>query len=193
MSNIPTPEVLLTCIQNLLAAIPQEIDNYSKLPKAGPGPVKHLLLNFTNNYIIKSLIGTPPPQRGNPSQVDHAAELVTIKDTLKQLSKAVNGLQSKANPSAQQKPPQGLPAANPSPTTYSAIAGSRPKNVSIILDLAQTKSVHVFRPRPTEVCGLINDALSASPHQQVRIAAVRWTAKGNLVVTGGPNVTLHQL
>ena len=47
MSNIPTPEVLLTCIQNLLAAIPQEIDNYSKLPKAGPGPVKHLLLNLS--------------------------------------------------------------------------------------------------------------------------------------------------
>ena len=100
MSNIPTPEVLLTCIQNLLAVIPQEIDNYSKLPKAGPGPVKHLLLNFTNNHIIKSFISAPPPQRGNPSQADHAAELATIKDTLKQLSKAVNGLQNKANPSA---------------------------------------------------------------------------------------------
>jgi hypothetical protein len=173
MSNIPTPKVLLTCIRNLLAAILQEINNYSKLPKAGPGPVKHLLLNFTNNHIIKSLIGAPPPQWGNPSQVDHAAELATIKDTLKQLSKAVNVLQSKANPSAQQKPPQGLPAANPSPTTYSAIARSRPKNVSIILDLAKTKSVHAFRPRPTEVCGLINNALLASPHQQVRIAAIR--------------------
>ena len=43
------------------------------------------------------------------------------------------------------------------------------------------------------MCGLINDALSASLHQQVRITTVRWTAKGNLVVTGGPNVTLHQL
>jgi hypothetical protein len=61
MSNIPMPEVLLTRIQNLLAAIPQKINNYSKLPKAGPGPVKHLLLNFTNNHIIKSLIGAPPP------------------------------------------------------------------------------------------------------------------------------------
>ena len=43
------------------------------------------------------------------------------------------------------------------------------------------------------MCGLINDALSASPHQQVHITAIRWTAKGNLVVTGGPNVMLHQL
>ena len=60
MSNISTPENILNCIQNLLAVILQEIDNYSKLLKASPGPVKHLLLNFTNNH-IKSLIGAPPP------------------------------------------------------------------------------------------------------------------------------------
>jgi len=89
MSNIPMPEALLNCIQNLLSAIPQEINNYSKLPKAGPGPVKHLLLNFTNNHIIKSLISAPSPHKGNNSLVDHASELTTIKDTLKQLSKAV--------------------------------------------------------------------------------------------------------
>jgi len=33
----------------------------------------------------------------------------------------------------------------------------------------------------------------ASPHQQVHISAIRWTAKGNLVVIGSSNVTLHQL
>ncbi len=86
------PEALLNHIQNLLSAILQENDNYSKLSKAGPGLVKHLLMNFTNNHIIKSLIGAPPPHKGNTSLVDHASELTTIKDTLKQLSKAVNGL-----------------------------------------------------------------------------------------------------
>ena len=100
------PKVLLTCIQNLLAAIPQEIDNYSKLPKAGPGPVKHLLLNFTNNHIIKSLIGAPPPQRGNPSQMDHAAELATIKDTLKQLSKLSMGFRAKPTLLLSRNPPR---------------------------------------------------------------------------------------
>jgi hypothetical protein len=92
MSNIPMPENLLNCIQNLLAAIPQEIDNYSKLPKAGLGPVKLLLLNFTNHHIIKSLIGAPSAPGGNNSLADHAPELAASKSTLQQLSKAVNRL-----------------------------------------------------------------------------------------------------
>ena|SRR6266851_9684125 len=33
----------------------------------------------------------------------------------------------------------------------------------------------------------------SSPHQQVHISAVRWTAKGNLIVISGHNVTLNQL
>jgi hypothetical protein len=44
-----------------------------------------------------------------------------------------------------------------------------------------------------EICGLINDALITSPHQQVCISAVRWTAKGNLIMIGGQNVMLNQL
>ncbi len=32
-----------------------------------------------------------------------------------------------------------------------------------------------------------------SPHQQVHISAIRWTAKGNLIVIGGHNVMLNQL
>jgi len=196
MSNFPTPEDLLKRIKNLLIAVPQEIETYRKLPKAGPGPVKQILLDFTTNPTIKSLIGAPLTQKGDTSHTDHASELATIKTSLQQLTKAVNGLQSKVNnnPTAKAKPPKGnVTLAVPPTPTYSAVAGSRPLNVSIILDLAQTKSAHAFRPRPVEVCGLINDALMASSHQQVRISAVRWTAKGNLVVIGGHNVTLHHL
>jgi len=44
-----------------------------------------------------------------------------------------------------------------------------------------------------EISGLINEALLTSLHHQISIFAVRWTAKGNLVVIGGHNVMLHQL
>jgi hypothetical protein len=190
------PKDLLKCIKSLLLAVPQEIGTYQKLPKAGPEPIKQILLEFTNNPIIKSLSSTPLSQKGDTSYVDHATKLAIIKTSLQQLNKVVSGLQSKVNntPTVKAKPPRGSTtlAVPPSPT-YLAVARFRPQNVSIILDLAQTKSVHAFRPRPVEVCGLINDALMASSYQQVRISAIRWTVKGNLVVIRGHNVMLQHL
>jgi hypothetical protein len=82
MSNFPMPEDLLNHIKNLLIAVPQKIETYQKLPKAGPGPVKQILLEFTNNPIIKSLSGTPSTQKGDTSHVDHASELAIIKTSL---------------------------------------------------------------------------------------------------------------
>jgi hypothetical protein len=49
------------------------------------------------------------------------------------------------------------------------------------------------RPRPGPICDGINEALSSSPHHQIKLSAARWTAKGNLILTGGPQVTAQQL
>ncbi len=111
------------------------------------------------------------------------------------LNKAVISLQ-KANPapSNKAKPPKGnMHLSNNTFPTYSAAARTRPKNTSIILDLAQTQTAHAFRLRPVEICKLINDTLMSSPHQQVRISTVRWTMKGNLVVIGGHDILLQHL
>jgi hypothetical protein len=111
------------------------------------------------------------------------------------LNKAITGLQ-KANtaPSGKAKPPRGdAEPSNKTFPTYSAVAGARPKNTSVILDLTQTQSVHASRPRPVEICNLVNDVLTTSPHQQVHISAVRWTTKGNLVVIGGLDIPLQHL
>jgi hypothetical protein len=196
MSNFPTPEDLLKHIKNLLIAVLQEIETYQKLPKAGLGPVKQILLEFFNNPIIKSLSSAPLTQKGDTSHANHTSELAIIKTSPQQLNKAVSGLQSKVNnnPTVKAKPPRGNATLAVPPTpTYLAVARTRPQNVSIILDLAQTKSAHAFRPRPVEVCRLINDTLMASSHEQVRISTIRWTVKGNLVVIGGHNVMLHHL
>ena len=45
------------------------------------------------------------------------------------------------------------------------------------------------RPKPELVCQTLNEGLSKISPPQVQLAAVRWTAKGNLVVTGGPSAT----
>ena len=195
MSKVPTPEDLFKRIKSLLNVIPKEIEAYHKFPKTSPELVKQLLIEFTTNPLIKSLLNAPELQKSNTSQPDHATELAHIKTSLQMLNKAVIGLQ-KANPapSDKVKPPKGnaQPSNNSFPT-YLAAARARPKNASIILDLAQTQSAHAFRPRPVEICQLINDALMSSPHQQVCITAVRWTAKGNLVVIGGHDIPLQHL
>jgi hypothetical protein len=195
MSKIPTPEELLKRIKSLLTALPKEIETYCKLPKTSPGPVRLLLTEFTTNPRIKTLTEAPQSQKGTTSQSEHASELAHIKTSLQLLSKAVSGLQ-KANttPSNKAKPSRGDALhANKTVHMHSAAAGTRPANASIILDLGQIQSAHAFRPRPVEISGLINEALLTSPHHQISISAVRWTAKGNLVVIGGYDVTLHQL
>lgn len=110
------------------------------------------------------------------------------------LNKAVNSLQkASATPSGKAKPTKGdAQHANKTAPTYSAIAEARPMNTSSILDLAQTQTTHAFRPRPVEICKLINDALLSSPHQ-VCISAISWTAKGNLVVFRGHDTLLQHL
>ena len=60
MSNFPMPENLLKHIENLLTALPQEIETYSKLPKASLGPVKQLLAKFNGNPLIALLTAAPP-------------------------------------------------------------------------------------------------------------------------------------
>jgi hypothetical protein len=49
------------------------------------------------------------------------------------------------------------------------------------------------RPKPAHFTEIFNEALKSSPQHQVRIAATRWTANGNLVLTGGHMTTAQQL
>jgi hypothetical protein len=49
------------------------------------------------------------------------------------------------------------------------------------------------RPRPVDICNILNNALNITPHNQVHVSATRWTAKGNLIITGGHMTTVQQL
>jgi hypothetical protein len=51
----------------------------------------------------------------------------------------------------------------------------------------------VSRPKPAYLTEIFNEALKSSPQHHVRIAASRWTANGNLVITGGLLTTAQQL
>ena len=117
-------------------------------------------------------------------------ELKQIQNTLQALSRAVTGLQKKASPPSKPPLPTNL---NPSPS-YASKAATKPSNPSIVVVLSHLPADHNLRwSRPSEIYTTINNALSVTPHHQVHVSAVRWTTKGNLIVTGGHMTMAHQL
>lgn len=100
----------------------------------------------------------------------------------------VTGLQKKATPPA--KPTQ---TKNPMPS-YASKASTKPNNPSLIVGLSHLPANNNLRwSQPAEICTTINNALNITPHNQVHVSAVRWTAKGNLIITGGHMIMAHQL
>ena len=153
--------------------------------------VKPHLLSFISHPIIKELLGQseiPAPAEANSSQ---NLELKQIQESLSLLSKAVERL-SKGNApsknpttSSRKKQKAGENAKQPQ-RTYSAVAGSRPPNPSLVVDLAHLSLPAEGRPRPELICETLNKKLREVSPPQVQLAAVRWTAKGNLIITAGP-------
>ena len=156
--------------------------------------VKPHLLSFISHPIVKELLGQgeiPAPTEAEPVQ---NLELKQIQDTLSLLSKAVDRLSKGNSPSkspatsSRKKQKAGENAKQPQ-RTYSAVAGSRPPNPSLVVDLAHLSLPVESRPRPELICETLNKKLGEVSPPQVQLAAVRWTAKGNLIITAGPSST----
>ena len=64
---------------------------------------------------------------------------------------------------------------------------------SLVVDLAPFGINQKDQVKPVHLCSAINQGLRNISPPQVELAAIRWTAKGNLVVTGGPTSTPHTL
>src|SRR5712675_165487 len=190
MSNSPTPpqwdfnpklhfEILL--------------DNISQHPLhlRKPDILPHLQ-NFLAHPDVRALMhagGTPPaPLVPSPS-----AELKEIRTTLKTLTQAIASIQ-KTLPSPNnaahakvQQPPK------PPSKNFSAVAGAKPSTHSIVVDLAHWNLTASNRPPVETICKNINNDLSTSSHSAVRLIAAKWTAKGNLILTGDASTSLNVL
>ncbi|KAF8483156.1 hypothetical protein F5888DRAFT_1776445 [Russula emetica] len=188
-NNAPPPTP--TQIHAALQALGQSIRAIHSVPGTR-APVTTMLLNFAKTFIIPIVthdqLYPSCTQPAQPPSTDE--ELKKIQTSLQALSRAVTGLQNK----------KGLPPSKPStqpktsPPTYASKASSKPSNPSLVITLSHiTGNTNFRRPRPEEICSSINNALTATPHNQVHVTAARWTAKGNLVVTGGHLTTAQQL
>ena len=65
--------------------------------------------------------------------------------------------------------------------------------ITLVVDLAKSGMGNGTQVTLAVLCHSLNEKLSQVSLPQVQLAAIRWTAKGNLVVTGGPTSTPHSL
>ncbi|KAI9439511.1 hypothetical protein H4582DRAFT_2074825 [Lactarius indigo] len=100
-----------------------------------------------------------------------------------------------ANPPPNPNPPNQEPPATQKPVGTApsfAKAAALPPCPSMVISLS-----HIDwgkqKPSPAILCSDINSALTAAQNDQVHISAVKWTARDNLVLMGGPNTTAHHL
>jgi len=99
-------------------------------------------------------------------------DLKKIQDTLSQLSKAVDTLKSlppsksKQKASTQNTYTPG-PIHNPTPCTFAAVAGARPPNPSLMVDLAPLGISQKDWVKPVHLCHALNQGLSTISPPQV--------------------------
>jgi hypothetical protein len=94
----------------------------------------------------------------------------------------------KTNSSPQQ--PKTRAKGKQDPPSFANVAAV-PPHPSVVVSLDHLS----WDPRllTLEVCNGITSALCESNNDQVRISATWWTVKGNLILTGGPNMVVQQL
>ena len=77
--------------------------------------------------------------------------------------------------------------SNPPPPTYASKTSVRARP-SVVVDLEKHQIAD--RPHPSVICSAINKGLKTYPDVcQARVSAARWTVRGNLVITAGPNTS----
>ncbi|KAF8271227.1 hypothetical protein EI94DRAFT_1698343 [Lactarius quietus] len=74
---------------------------------------------------------------------------------------------------------------------YSSATASPPRP-SLVVGL-DSLNWNKGRPSPAAICSSINHLLEASGNDQVCISATWWTARDNMILTGGPNTSAHHL
>jgi hypothetical protein len=152
---------------------------------------KQLLKVFTSNPSISKY-----STNSSHSPLAQTNEINKIKSNLTALLKTVNSLHQKVS-----IPPKQAPHAPPkvkgtdktSPPTYTHMASGRSTQASLMMNLKGLDFGVDCWPPPAYFADIFNDALKASPLHQVHVAATRWMAKGNLVITGRHLNTAQQL
>ncbi len=194
----PSPPTTPQQIAGVLSSVTKGVETLLSTDPKQAEKVQDILLEFTTHPIIVKALGNPTPQE--PAPVTHPTilkDLQSIRTSLTVLQKAIAAGHQTSKPNSSPKTPDSSPQApknrakgKTTTPTFATVAASPPRP-SVVVNLA-----HIAwdqRPTPPELCADINTALIASDNDQTHISATRWTARENLILTGGPNTTAQQL
>ena len=206
MSNIPTPTAIPPTPQQVAGALNSALISSQTLIQSDPryfAPLRDIFLSFHAQPTFQMLLGLPSHSTpATPPQSDQLkAELLEMKSSIQALSKAVTDLQPKVqgapapSPPTKTPPPKGKPGAQgkgptqtPTPTYASKAALlARP---SLVLELGVTNTDNQFEE---SIIASLNSTLAETGYDEVKISALRYTKKGNLVLTAHHDTTQTQL
>ncbi|KAI9431604.1 hypothetical protein H4582DRAFT_2062582 [Lactarius indigo] len=154
-------------------------------PKPPPSPSLHNKLRGDS----------PPPPPTEPLPQNALKDIADIKKSLSALQKALASSTQTSKPPHTPKPTQAGPLAQKKPKATApsfANVTALPPRPSVVISLAHLDWKD-NRPSPAQLCTSINSALAAAQNDQVHISTVKWTARDNLVLMGGPNTMAHHL
>src|ERR1700679_4285636 len=162
--------------------------------------VANLLDHFLKNDLITHIVpASAVPVLAPPTDYSHLLGKITALETSIVALVKTSALFKKAEPTpSTQKPLQSAPLpaqqkqAGSAPPTYAKVA-SAPLHPSVVVSTTAFTWPDTGRPKVSDVCKFLNERLAQSAHSQVHVSAARWTARGNLVLWGGPNNTLALL
>ncbi|KAI0277974.1 hypothetical protein BC826DRAFT_976470 [Russula brevipes] len=121
-------------------------------------------------------------------------QLNHIKKQIQSLSKTVEARHPPTEATTAPPPPAATPAAkNAPPDTYANKAKQEPRP-SLVVDFLGKPPSQDGRPPGHALCEHVNKQLQAQKnYSAVQISAVKWTAKGNIVLTAAHTTTQQQL
>jgi len=194
----PSPPITPQQIAGVLSSITTGVETLLSTDPKQVEKVQAILLEFTTHPNIMKALGNPTPQEPNPAtHPTILKDLQSIRTSLTVLQKAITAGHQTSKPNSSPKTPDSSPqtpkdrAKEKTITPTFATVAASPPRPSVMVNLA-----HITwdqRPTPPELCVDINTALLASDNDQTHISAARWTARENLILTGGPNTTVQQL
>jgi hypothetical protein len=201
MPTIPmprdTPLTPLTPTQQIAATLSYALTASQKLIALKPEAIKDLRPTFLSIYAhptFAMILGIPSQQPAIHPVMQE--QLNHIMKQIQSLSKTVEARQppTTATITPPPPPPVATPAAKIAPPDTYANKAKQESRPSLVIDFLGKPPSQDGRPPGHVLCEYINNQLQVQKkYPAVWISAVKWTAKGNIVLTAAHTVMQQQL
>jgi len=205
MPDFPASQQQPPSTQRIAGALRSVLNASQELITSNPEAIHNLrqtYLQFYAHPVFTLILGIPSQNSASPQTPQPLQkQLDTITSSIQALSKTVEGLkpfqpthtaQTTPAPPSKKAPQQGQGKSAITPPTYATKAAEQARPSLVFNFGARPISPEDRRP-VSDLCQLLNSKLLTTQHALLRIAAAKWTAKGNLVLTASHNNTQLQL